>query len=202
MSSTDATQSKKANRNKASKEIESVRGVKLSVLKETTSIISNAIQNQTAHEMAALAKKTTGLTVRTPAISPKAAIKASYKGAETKKWADMEETKITAEAKLDLQALKLRNYLDPKVHYKTKEKHGLPTKFQIGTVVENAAEFYSARIPKKQRKQTLLEELVADVEINQRLKKKFNQIQVKKSKVTKPRIFKKQQASKGKKGSK
>lgn len=33
---------------------------------------------------------------------------------------------------------------------------------QVGTVVEGPGEFYSARIPRKQRKRTIVEELLAD----------------------------------------
>ena len=34
----------------------------------------------------------------------------------------------------------------------------------MGTVVESAADFYHSRIPKKQRKSTLVDELLADAE--------------------------------------
>ena len=36
--------------------------------------------------------------------------------------------------------------------------------FQMGHVVEGAADFYSGRIPKKQRKATLVDELLADAD--------------------------------------
>lgn len=36
--------------------------------------------------------------------------------------------------------------------------------FQVGTVVDNPVDFYSSRIPKKQRKRTIVEELLADAE--------------------------------------
>ena len=37
-----------------------------------------------------------------------------------------------------------------------------PVLCQVGTVIEGAAEFYSARVPKKLRKRTIVEELLAD----------------------------------------
>ena len=37
----------------------------------------------------------------------------------------------------------------------------------MGKVVENAADFYNGRIPKKQRKQTLVDELLADAKFRQ-----------------------------------
>ena len=36
--------------------------------------------------------------------------------------------------------------------------------FQIGTVVEGTADFYSSRIPKRQRKTNMIDELLADAE--------------------------------------
>lgn len=36
---------------------------------------------------------------------------------------------------------------------------------QMGKVVESAADFYHARIPKKQRKATLLDEVMADADL-------------------------------------
>lgn len=38
---------------------------------------------------------------------------------------------------------------------------------QVGTVVDNAADFYHSRIPKKERKRTIVEELLADAEFRQ-----------------------------------
>ena len=38
---------------------------------------------------------------------------------------------------------------------------------QMGTVVECAADFYHSRIPKKQRKQTLVDELLSDFDFRQ-----------------------------------
>jgi hypothetical protein len=35
---------------------------------------------------------------------------------------------------------------------------------QVGTIVDNPADFYHSRIPKKQRKKTIVEELLADSE--------------------------------------
>lgn len=35
---------------------------------------------------------------------------------------------------------------------------------QIGTVMDDAADFYHARVPKKERKKTLVDELLADAE--------------------------------------
>jgi len=88
-----------------------------------------------------------------------AAEKESSKGA---KWFNMKHAEMTDEEKRDLKILKMRKALDPKTFYKGDDMKGLPRFFQKGTVVESKAEFYSSRIPKKQRKQTLADELMAD----------------------------------------
>jgi len=88
-----------------------------------------------------------------------AAAKESSTGA---KWFHMKRAEMTEEEKRDLKILKMRKALDPKTFYKGDDMKGLPRFFQKGTVVESKAEFYSSRIPKKQRKQTLAEELLAD----------------------------------------
>ena len=35
----------------------------------------------------------------------------------------------------------------------------------MGTIVDNPIDFYSDRVPKKQRKQTILEELIEDAKV-------------------------------------
>lgn len=62
----------------------------------------------------------------------------------------------------ELAALKLRDTLDPTKFYKRKAIKKDPKKFHIGTVIEHPIDFYSARIPKKQRKATLVDDLIAD----------------------------------------
>lgn len=38
---------------------------------------------------------------------------------------------------------------------------------QVGTVVDNPVDFYHSRVPKKDRKRTMVEELLADAEFRQ-----------------------------------
>ncbi|TPX34452.1 hypothetical protein SmJEL517_g02913 [Synchytrium microbalum] len=123
---------------------------------------------------------------------PDSKTKSTTAGPETAgpKWFDMPATDITPEIKRDLQILKNRHVLDPKRFYKRQDKKtakDLPKFFQIGTIVEGPAEFYSARIPRKQRKQNLVEELLQDAEKSQYLKKKFDEIQAKKADFTRRR---------------
>lgn len=51
---------------------------------------------------------------------------------------------MTDDTKRDLKLLQLRGTFDPKRFYKSSDhKKGLPKFFQVGTVVESAADFYS-----------------------------------------------------------
>ena len=63
-----------------------------------------------------------------------------------KQWFDLPAQQLTDETRRDLKLLQLRGTFDPKRFYKSSDhKKGLPKFFQIGTVVESAADFYSGR---------------------------------------------------------
>ncbi|XP_029393994.1 deoxynucleotidyltransferase terminal-interacting protein 2 [Mus pahari] len=79
-------------------------------------------------------------------------------------WFGMKAPELTDELKNDLRALKMRAGMDPKRFYKKNDRDGFPKYFQVGTIVDNPADFYHSRIPKKQRKKTIVEELLADSE--------------------------------------
>ncbi|XP_034035615.1 deoxynucleotidyltransferase terminal-interacting protein 2 isoform X2 [Thalassophryne amazonica] len=87
-------------------------------------------------------------------------------------WFNMKAPELTQELKGDLQVLKMRGSLDPKRFYKKNDREGFPKYFQVGTVMDNAADFYHSRIPKKQRKRTMMEELLADAEFRQKKQQK------------------------------
>ncbi|CAI7867410.1 unnamed protein product [Closterium sp. NIES-54] len=59
----------------------------------------------------------------------------------------------------------MRNVLDPKRHYRSADSKKLPTHFQIGTVVEGAADFYSSRLTRRERKQSFAAELLHDEDL-------------------------------------
>ncbi|XP_031570233.1 deoxynucleotidyltransferase terminal-interacting protein 2-like [Actinia tenebrosa] len=93
------------------------------------------------------------------------------------KWFNLPATTITPEIERDLKLLKLRNVLDPKRHYRKNDSKELPKYFQIGTIVEGAADFYSSRIPKRDRRNNIVNELLADTDFRRYNKKKFQEIQ-------------------------
>ncbi|KAM4575105.1 deoxynucleotidyltransferase terminal-interacting protein 2 [Fundulus diaphanus] len=91
-------------------------------------------------------------------------------------WFNMKAPEISQELKGDLQVLKMRGSLDPKRFYKKNDRDGFPKYFQVGTVVDSPADFYHSRIPKKERKRTMVEELLNDAEFRHKNKKKYQQI--------------------------
>ncbi|CAJ1060514.1 deoxynucleotidyltransferase terminal-interacting protein 2 [Xyrichtys novacula] len=96
-------------------------------------------------------------------------------------WFNMKAPELTQELKGDLQVLKMRGAMDPKRFYKKNDRDGFPKYFQIGTVVDNPVDFYHSRIPKKERKRTMVEELMADAEFRHNNKKKYQNIMAEKA---------------------
>ncbi|XP_020780423.1 deoxynucleotidyltransferase terminal-interacting protein 2 [Boleophthalmus pectinirostris] len=96
-------------------------------------------------------------------------------------WFNMKAPEITQELKGDLQLLRMRGSMDPKQFYKKNDRDGFPKYFQMGTVVDNPVDFYHSRISKKDRKRTMVEELLADAEFRQKNKKKFQVIMAEKA---------------------
>lgn len=104
-------------------------------------------------------------------------------------WYNMPTPEMTDEKKNDLMVLQMRKALDPKHFYKRSADKINSKYFEVGTFVESPVDFYSSRVPKKQRKQTLVDELMADAEFRQTQKKKFVEIQ--QSRPTMKKMFKK-----------
>jgi hypothetical protein len=92
-----------------------------------------------------------------------------------KKWFNMTSNELNEEKKNDLLALSMRRGWDPKRFYQKNDSKDLPKFFQIGTVVETAQDFYHSRVPKKDRKRTLVEELLADSEFKKYNTKKYSE---------------------------
>ncbi|KAF8964203.1 Fcf2 pre-rRNA processing-domain-containing protein [Flammula alnicola] len=85
----------------------------------------------------------------------------------------------------EVEALLLRNQLDPKRFYKKDEGEGkgikgLPKYFAIGTILPSATPFGTAsadNLTRANRKRTLVDELVDDAEAKRYAKKKFEDLQ-------------------------
>lgn len=91
----------------------------------------------------------------------------------------MPRTSDDPKVKRDLQVLKLRNVLAlGKQHFKKdSRKDPIPKFSQMGTLVEGPTDFYSARLTRKERKRTLVEEVLASHNSLSKFKTKYNEIQ-------------------------
>ncbi|KAK2728678.1 rRNA-processing protein fcf2 [Colletotrichum kahawae] len=87
------------------------------------------------------------------------------------------------ELKRDLQILHMRGTaIDPKRHYKKESlKAKVPRYAHIGRIVEGPTEFYSARLTRKERKQTLVDELLSAEKASGKFRSKYEGIQQKKA---------------------
>jgi hypothetical protein len=107
------------------------------------------------------------------------------------KWFNVHATRVTPEVKADLSILALRQHLDPKRFYKkdkARAKNKIPDFFQVGTIIEGATDFYASRLSKKERKRTLVDEVLEDADKKQYLKRKFQNIQAERSFVSRKKF--------------
>ena len=92
-------------------------------------------------------------------------------------WFNLPKTDLTPELKRDLQLIKMRGILDPHRHYKKDGgKMQAPAYSQVGTIIEGPTEFYTGRINKKDRHQTLVEEVLAQEEQSGKFNNKYQNI--------------------------
>lgn len=85
----------------------------------------------------------------------------------------------------EVEAMRLRNAMDPKRFYRKDESEGkgvkgLPKYFAIGTIVPTSMPFGTAssdNLTRAERKRTLVDELVDDAETKRYAKKKFEDLQ-------------------------
>eukprot|EP01095_Lingulamoeba_sp_RSL-Kostka_P012901 TRINITY_DN5214_c0_g1_i1.p1 TRINITY_DN5214_c0_g1~~TRINITY_DN5214_c0_g1_i1.p1 ORF type:complete len:297 (-),score=112.22 TRINITY_DN5214_c0_g1_i1:86-976(-) len=97
-----------------------------------------------------------------------------------KDWYNLPATKMTPEIKRDLILLKNRHLLYRDRFYKAPDSTVLPKYFQIGTVITTAKDYYTSRVPKKQRANSFVDKLLKDSEFRKYTKKKYSEIQKKK----------------------
>lgn len=92
------------------------------------------------------------------------------------KWFDLPTKDLEVEDKLNLDAIRLRESLNPKKFYKNKSTEKISKHFQVGTVVEHPIDYYSGRATRKERKQTLVDELIADAEFKKNVKQRYRKL--------------------------
>lgn len=91
-------------------------------------------------------------------------------------WFGMAPAALTDDVKADIAIIRNRTYLDPKRFYKKADIMD-PKMVQVGTVIEGSEEYYSSRLTKKQRRQNLAEEIMADADVKKYAKRQFTKIQ-------------------------
>lgn len=115
----------------------------------------------------------------------------------------MPATEINEENRRDLELLQMRGSIDPKAQYRKNDLSVLPKYFQVilpifrsflffclqkGTVVDNAADFYSSRVVRKERKQTMVEELMQDYSFLAKSKRRYSEAKAREALTRKRRV--------------
>uniref|UniRef100_A0A5K3FW02 Fcf2 domain-containing protein n=1 Tax=Mesocestoides corti TaxID=53468 RepID=A0A5K3FW02_MESCO len=90
--------------------------------------------------------------------------------AKLSKWFDLPRGDLTQENKDDLEIISKRRVLGLDLH--TRKADGRRTHFQVGTVVDDPGSFYD-RIPRKQRKKNLVDELLANAEYMKKQRRQY-----------------------------
>jgi hypothetical protein len=86
--------------------------------------------------------------------------------------------KMTPGIQRDLEVIKMRSFADPKRFYKKSDsRRPIPKEFQLGTIIEGNNEFKSARLSKKNRKQTIADELYSNKRVRKYTGKVFHETQ-------------------------
>ena len=110
------------------------------------------------------------------ATSFKMGTKRGPDGTAGRGWFGMTPAALTDDVKAHIAIIRNRTYLDPKRFYKKADILD-PKMVQVGTVIEGSEEYYSSRLTKKQRRQNLAEEIMADADVKKYAKKQFTKIQ-------------------------
>ncbi|XP_068081689.1 deoxynucleotidyltransferase terminal-interacting protein 2 isoform X2 [Anabrus simplex] len=104
-------------------------------------------------------------------------------------WFNMQAPELTDELKRDLEVLQMRSALDPKHFYKKNDLKVLPKFFQVGRVEDDPVDFYASRIPRRERKKTLVDELMADADFKSYNKRRYKEIIEERRKSTSYKAF-------------
>ncbi|KAI0433937.1 Fcf2 pre-rRNA processing-domain-containing protein [Xylaria sp. FL1042] len=120
------------------------------------------------------------LSVRVPEAR-KSKKEMSHKADAGPQWFNLPATDLTPELRRDLQLLKMRDVLDPKRHYKKDTTRAIPEFSQVGTVIPGPTDYFNGRMTKKERKRTLLEDVLETEDATRRFKSKYGEIQAAKT---------------------
>ncbi|KAI0022043.1 Fcf2-domain-containing protein [Xylariomycetidae sp. FL0641] len=164
----------------ASKQQDSSNGESLAVAPQSGALktIEGDASTPNTHSSKKSTEKDLSVRVPQPRKSKKEMATKADAGAG---WFNLPKTNLTPELRRDLQVLRMRDVLDPKRHYKKDNARAIPEFSQVGTVVAGPTDFYTARMTKKERKRTLLEEVLENEDTTRRFKSKYGEIQAAKT---------------------
>ncbi|KAK2612941.1 dTDP-fucopyranose mutase [Conoideocrella luteorostrata] len=94
-------------------------------------------------------------------------------------WFNLPKTDLTPEFKREWQLLRMRGVIDPK-HQKKALRANAPEYSQVGQVIVGPTDFHSARLTRKEKKDTILKEMTGGLD-GQKLLTKYASIQRNKS---------------------
>jgi len=103
----------------------------------------------------------------------------------------MPATEVTDEIENDLKILQMRSILNPKRFYKKNDLKVLPKYFQIGIVQHSPLEFYNERNIRRNKKKTIVDELLADTDVQKFTNRKYQEIIQKKQRYNHKKDMKK-----------
>lgn len=88
---------------------------------------------------------------------------------------------MTEEIKRDIQILKMRSVLDPKRHYRKEntKTNVMPKTFQMGTIIGGSTESAAHKIRRRDQKETIVDELLSDMQRREYFKRKTAEIDAK-----------------------
>lgn len=105
----------------------------------------------------------------------------SESGAQESDWHEIPVARMTPELQKDLRVIENRQHLDPKRFYKSsgtgRKKGELPNRVHVGTVMVGAHEFYSSRLTRRERRRSVLDEVLSDERVMNYTKNKFKTLQ-------------------------
>lgn len=97
-------------------------------------------------------------------------------------WYNLPRTNLTPELKRDLQVLRMRDVvaMGKQFFKRDTRKDFVPEYSQVGTIIAGATDGISGRLTRKERKRTIVEEVLSGENLN-KFKSKYQDIQVQKS---------------------
>lgn len=90
-------------------------------------------------------------------------------------WFNLQPLEMDSKLQRDIKMVQMRDYMDPKRFYKNPDK--ITNVLHIGTVIEGPSEYKSSRLTNRERKQTIVDEVLSSQLIRDYTKSKYLDIQ-------------------------